>query len=1215
MRRHIRSRLSFMRAQRLNEVVSTDPMFANCRCFGPGWTGGQVFFGLKSTAMDIIGFKGKGEFPRCYRDYIRTRGVPSGLRRDNAKEEQSAEVDEIHRELYIRDEFSEPYNQQQNPVESRAIRYLKEHVHVLLDRSGAPDAAWYHAAKYLCEIHSILSNKHLPDGMPPKQFRTGVTVDISPYLQFKFYQAILYLDNEDSWPSSKERSGYWLGVSENIGDFLTYWILDDQTKQLLARSVVRPNNRNKRVKWDPVIASKPVRETAHHGGDTKPTAGEIREKMSNLEDDFDKQEPEPEPHFFDPTATDSTSESQEVLPMILDTSLDPFVPALPDQYEGSNRLRFSREQLPMDPEIIYFPRRAKQPYNDISYKHSHTPEEEPHEVEIVPDEPEEPEDHEEEEAKESVEPEETIPEPESPDGARQRSSRRSHDSEPPDDTRRRSQRIRGEPRFAGTMKTVWQPGIGLKSIAQAALLGIMLLPTVILAEPIAGLLDLGTTGLFPDATSLMPLDASTKTEQLRAYHARLDIINDAFSEDPTRSDWQAEFIERYIARVQEDGSKDIVFKVQWIGGEKSWVKMDTLRTHDPFLVVRYGLRNKLTEKPGWEWVNPYLNSNVEISNMIRAYKVSTEIAYKFGVQVPRNTKESMKLDMENGNHLWEESIATEFKQINDYETFRVLENDELMPPGYKRIPYHCIYDVKFDGRRKCRLVAGGHRTDPPKEDIYSGVVSMEAVRLGFILARMNGLQVCAGDVGNAFLYGKTREKVFVIAGEEFGKDAGKRMIIDRSLYGLKSSSARFHEHLSIRLRQMGYRPSKADPDLWYKKVGEHYEYVARFVDDVISFSKDPMAIMKDLEKHYIMKGVGKPQYYLGGDVVELGEDWNKEGIYTAFSAETYIANCLPKLAAMCGKGTAEGQTPSFSEKKTPFSDKYHPELDETELLRPTDISKYKSLIGSGNWLITLGRFDIQYAISTMSQYSMAPRRGHMDELQRVFGYLTKYPQAKIPIDVADPPIIKECVFTTGQQWIEFYPDASEGIPGDMLEPKGMEARLTVYVDADHARNKVTRRSVTGIIMLLNNTPLVWISKRQKTVETSTYGSELVAARLAIDLIIEMRYKLRMLGVRLEKQTTLLGDNMSVVLNTTIPSSSLKKKHLACAYHRVREAIAGKYVRFGHVRSERNLADVGTKPLDTTAFHRIVGPYLFRDPEHLRVAKGETLPLKAVIEGE
>jgi hypothetical protein len=120
-----------------------------------------------------------------------------------------------------------------------------------------------------------------------------------------------------------------------------------------------------------------------------------------------------------------------------------------------------------------------------------------------------------------------------------------------------------------------------------------------------------------------------------------------------------------------------------------------------------------------------------------------------------------------------------------------MEEDETMPAGCKRIPHHCIYDVKFDRRRKCRLVAGGHRTDPPKEEICSGVVSMEAVRLGFILARMNGLQVCAGDVGKAFLCGKRREKVFVTAGEAFGKDAGKRMIIDPSLHGLKSSSARF----------------------------------------------------------------------------------------------------------------------------------------------------------------------------------------------------------------------------------------------------------------------------------------------------------------------------------------------------------------------------------------------------------------------------------------
>jgi hypothetical protein len=102
---------------------------------------------------------------------------------------------------------------------------------------------------------------------------------------------------------------------------------------------------------------------------------------------------------------------------------------------------------------------------------------------------------------------------------------------------------------------------------------------------------------------------------------------------------------------------------------------------------------------------------------------------------------------------------------------------------------------------------------------------------------------------------------------------------------------------------------------------------------------------------------------------------------------------------------------------------------------------------------------------------------------------------------------------------------------------------------------------------------------------------------------------------------MLGDNMSVVLNTTVPSSNLKKKHLACSYHRILEAIAGKIVKFGHVRSEHNLADINTKPLGSVAFHRLIDPHLFRNPVHLRVAKGEfpdvkdMLPSKGVIEGE
>ena len=189
-------------------------------------------------------------------------------------------------------------------------------------------------------------------------------------------------------------------------------------------------------------------------------------------------------------------------------------------------------------------------------------------------------------------------------------------------------------------------------------------------------------------------------------------------------------------------------------------------------------------------------------------------------------------------------------------------------------------------------------------------------------------------------------------------------------------------------------------------------------------------------------------------------------------------------------------------------------------------------------------------------------------------------------------------------WYEFYPDAEEEIPPDMPTPYGDPIRITCYVDADHAHCKVTRRSTTGIILFINNMPIRWISKRQRTVESSTYGSELVAARIATDLIVEIRYALRMLGFKVEKQSLLLGDNMSVILNATVPSSVLKKKHNAIAYHRVREAIAAGFLRFAHVDSKENIADIMTKSVDKTTFHYLTKKCLFRVPQGVKDGDGE-----------
>ena len=183
---------------------------------------------------------------------------------------------------------------------------------------------------------------------------------------------------------------------------------------------------------------------------------------------------------------------------------------------------------------------------------------------------------------------------------------------------------------------------------------------------------------------------------------------------------------------------------------------------------------------------------------------------------------------------------------------------------------------------------------------------------------------------------------------------------------------------------------------------------------------------------------------------------------------------------------------------------------------------------------------------------MAPREGHMKAMCRIFGYLRYKHKGKILIDSSQPPVRHKVEITKGQEWIEFYPDAVEDLPPDRPRPRGELCTLTIYVDADHARDKLTRRSVTGILILLNNTPISWYSKHQKMVESSTYGSELVASRIAVEQIIALRYSLTMLGCELKPSSLMIGDNMAVVLNTTVPSSALKKNHQACNHHKVKE---------------------------------------------------------------
>jgi hypothetical protein len=132
----------------------------------------------------------------------------------------------------------------------------------------------------------------------------------------------------------------------------------------------------------------------------------------------------------------------------------------------------------------------------------------------------------------------------------------------------------------------------------------------------------------------------------------------------------------------------------------------------------------------------------------------------------------------------------------------------------------------------------------------------------------------------------------------------------------------------------------------------------------------------------------------------------------------------------------------------------------------------------------------------------------------------------------------------------------------------------------------------GILVYLNCAPILWYSKAQITVETSTFGSEFVALRIMVEKLDALRYKLRMLGIPIDGPANVFCDKKSVVTNATVPTSTLKKKHNSIAYHRVREAVAAGVLRIAKVHTSENLAYVLTKSLPATTLKSLIQKILW-----------------------
>ena len=272
----------------------------------------------------------------------------------------------------------------------------------------------------------------------------------------------------------------------------------------------------------------------------------------------------------------------------------------------------------------------------------------------------------------------------------------------------------------------------------------------------------------------------------------------------------------------------------------------------PVETATYAKANQLEHEPAFAWwINHVIKKKERFIKKIKSKY--WERTHKYGIRIPKSIKEAIEIDGENGNSLWQDSIQLEME--NTRFAFEDYTGDVRKLVGYRQIIGHMIFDVKLGEnlQRKARFVADKHKLESPASMTYSTVVSRDSVHILLMVAALNRLDLQAADIQNANI-----ERCWLSAAPEFLDEEGKVFIVRRALYGLKSAPQAFRLFLAKNIEDLGFFPSKADPDvcMWpaiTEDKHKYYEYVLCYVDDILCIWIDAKGAMEQLQDKFKFK--------------------------------------------------------------------------------------------------------------------------------------------------------------------------------------------------------------------------------------------------------------------------------------------------------------------------------------------------------------------------
>jgi Reverse transcriptase (RNA-dependent DNA polymerase) len=1064
--------------KRLNGKFATDTAYGKVKSLR-GNVGSQVFshkcgFKVCYPLQKVNGNSVGDSLTQFISDY----GAPERLTFDGASVQTGPKtrfMDAIRR-YEIKYHVSGPRRPNENPAE-QGIHDLKKRWYRLMLKKKVPPRLWDYGFTWVCETDNVCANmsRHA-DGRTPLEVITGETPDISEYMDFDFYDWVLYRSNAGLGEVEVAR---WLGVSHRVGRLMSYWLLPISGIPISATTVQRMTNDEK-------------------------TTEEMQRRMAQYEEHLQS--------TFDAQSADLTRTLRDVhSSYIIDPENED-----PGFYDDFTRV-IDDAQLKHADELY-----AK-------------------EIDVLSD----------------------------PYVGMEMAMTRGAEGELLHATVRK--RVRDEDgRPVGVSHS--NPLLDSRKYE---------------VEYIDGHVEELTANLIAE-NLISQVDEEGRRQMMLTAIIDHRKLKDAIPQS------QGTYVNSYGVKRRKTTTRGWELLVEWRDGSSDWVSLKDLKDSYPVELAIYAKERKIGDEPAFAWWVPYvLRKQKRILQKVKTkYWART---HKYGIRIPKNIKEALEIDKEMGNTLWMDAIKLEMQNVR--VAFEEFDGDPNTLVGYTQITGHLVFDVKLgeNFRRKARYRADGHKMGAPASVTYSTVVSRDSVRILLTVSALNDLDILGADVQNAFLTAPNKEKCWMIAGSEFGPEEGKTFLVVKALYGLKSASFSFRSYMAEKLTLMGFQSSLADPDVWLRAAtkgdGEaYYEYVLMYVDDMLSISCDPRAILEVIQGTFKFKNgkIEAPEFYLGAKLQK--KSINGFQCWT-ITSQDYVKAAVKNVEEALKRS---GRRLPTSNIDTPMNITFSPELDITEELNEDDITYFQELIGVQRWATEIGRVDILLEVSLLSQYQASPREGHLVQVLHIFAFLKKHPKLTLYMSPESPRIDYGDFRTNKDDFSEIYRDAEEPLPHRMPVPRGRSVSMTAFVDASHAANTKTRRSHTGYIVFLNRAPIVWYSKRQNTVETSTFSSEFIALKVCLEAIEHLRFKLRCFGVPLPpgEPTHVFCDNESVVKNTTNVESTLNKKHSSIAYHHCRWSVAAGVITLAHINTHDNIADCFTKRLPITTGNHLFGSWAY-----------------------